>query len=165
MGAVSLTDAVFGGVLLVSLLMGAWRGLVGELMSLGGWVAAFLLARWLAADLARWAPFWSEAAEQLRHALAFVVVFVAGMLTAGVLSWLLGRLIETSGLRPVDRSLGAAFGLVRGVVVLLVLTTLVHLLGWRGQHWWAEARLAPWLELLLAGLKPVLPQAFQVYLP
>ena len=31
-----LTDGVFAGVLLLSLLVGAWRGLVYELMSLAG---------------------------------------------------------------------------------------------------------------------------------
>jgi len=41
MAEISLTDAVLIGILLLSLLIGAWRGLVGEMMSLGGWVAAF----------------------------------------------------------------------------------------------------------------------------
>ncbi len=165
MGEISLTDAVLSGILLLSLLVGAWRGLIGEMMSLGGWVAAFFLARWLSPDLAHWMPFWREAAEQLRSALAFVIVFVAGMFAAGFVSWLLRRMIETTGLKPVDRSLGAVFGLLRGVVLLLVLVTLVHLLGWHGQPFWQASVLAPFLELLLAGLRPVLPLAVQAYLP
>lgn len=165
MGEISLTDAVLSGILLLSLLVGAWRGLIGEMMSLGGWVAAFFLARWLSPDLAHWMPVWREAAEQLRSALAFLIVFVAGMFAAGFVSWLLRRMIETTGLKPVDRSLGAVFGLVRGVVLLLVLVTLVHLLGWRGQPIWQASVFAPFLELLLAGLRPVLPLAVQAYLP
>lgn len=35
-------DWIFVGILTASLLIGAWRGLVFELLSLAGWVAAFL---------------------------------------------------------------------------------------------------------------------------
>ena len=161
----TLTDGVLGGVLLLSLVVGAWRGLVHELMSLAGWVAAFVLAQWLADDLAKWLPVWREAAVQVRYALSFVLVFVASMFAAAVVSWLLGKLVSTVGLRPVDRSLGGIFGLARGMVVLLVLAVLVHLLGMRHEDWWRQSQVTPVLELLLAGIKPVLPPTLQAYLP
>lgn len=160
-----LTDGVLGGILLLSLVVGAWRGLVHELMSLAGWVAAFVLAQWLADDVARWLPVWREAAVQVRYALSFVLVFVASMLAAAVVSWLLGKVVSTAGLRPVDRSLGGIFGLARGLVVLLALAVVVHLLGMRNESWWRESHMTPVLEMLLAGIKPVLPQTLQAYLP
>lgn len=165
MNPLTLTDGVFGGILLLSLIVGAWRGLVVELMSLAGWMASFVLAQWLAGDVADWLPVWKEAAPQLRYALSFVLVFVAGMFAAAVSSWLLRKVVDTAGLRPVDRSLGGIFGLVRGVVVLLVLAVVVHLTGMRTQAWWQESRVTPMLEVLLAGVKPVLPQTLQNYLP
>ena len=165
MSPLTLTDGVLGGILLLSLIVGAWRGLVVELMSLTGWVASFILAQWLADDVALWLPFWKEAAVQLRYALSFVLVFVGGMFAAAVLSWLLRKVVDTAGLRPVDRSLGGLFGLVRGVVVLLVLAVVVYLTGMRTQDWWQDSRATPMLEALLAGIKPVLPQALQNYLP
>ncbi len=161
----TLTDGVLGGVLLLSLVVGAWRGLVHELMSLAGWVAAFLLAQWLAEDVAHWLPVWRDAAAQVRYALSFVLVFVAGMFAAALLSWLLGKVVATAGLRPVDRSLGGIFGLVRGMVILLVLAVVVHLLGMRAQPWWLESSVTPMLELLLTGLKPALPEVLQAWLP
>ena len=162
---VTLTDGVLGGVLLLSLVVGAWRGLVHELMSLAGWVAAFVLAQWLADDVTKWLPVWREAAVQVRYALSFVLVFVVSMFAAAVVSWLLGKLVSTVGMRPVDRSLGGIFGLARGLVVLLVLAVLVHLLGMRQEAWWRESHVTPLLELLLAGIKPVLPPTLQAYLP
>ena len=162
---VTLTDGVLGGVLLLSLVVGAWRGLVHELMSLAGWVAAFVLAQWLADDVTQWLPVWREAAVQVRYALSFVLVFVASMFAAAVVSWLLGKLVSTVGMRPVDRSLGGIFGLARGLMVLLVLAVLVHLLGMRQEAWWRESHVTPLLELLLAGIKPVLPPTLQAYLP
>ncbi len=162
---VTLTDGVLGGVLLLSLVVGAWRGLVHELMSLAGWVVAFVLAQWLADDVTKWLPVWREAAVQVRYALSFVLVFVASMFAAAVVSWLLGKLVSTVGMRPVDRSLGGIFGLARGLMVLLVLAVLVHLLGMRQEAWWRESHVTPLLELLLAGIKPMLPPTLQAYLP
>ena len=161
----TLTDGVLGGVLLLSLIVGAWRGLVHELMSLAGWVAAFVVAQWLAEDVTAWLPVWREAAVQVRYAVSFVLVFVLSMFAFALVSWLLGKVVSTAGLKPVDRSLGSVFGLVRGIVVLLVVAVVVHLLGMRAQDWWQESRLTPLLELLLAGLKPVLPAVLQAWLP
>lgn len=160
-----LTDSVLGGVLLLSMVVGAWRGLIDELMSLAGWVAAFVMARWLAEDLAEWLPFWREAATPVRHALSFVGVFVASVFAAGLLSRLLRTLVVTAGLRSADRSLGAVFGLTRGVVVLLVLAVVVGLLGMHHEPWWLQSNLTPVLQVLLSGLKPLLPQAWQAFLP
>lgn len=160
----SLIDSVLGGILLLSLLVGAWRGLVYELMSLAGWVAAFGVAQWLAKDVADVLPLWPEAAVQIRYAMSFALVFVACVFAAGMVSWLLRKLIDTAGLRPADRSLGAIFGLMRGVVVLAALAVVVQLVGLRQESWWQDSHLTPLLEVLLSGLKPLLPQAWQAYL-
>ena len=159
------TDWLLCAVLLLSMLVGAWRGLVYELMSLAAWVAAFALAQWLAQDVALLLPFLRSAAAQVQYAAAFVVVFVAGLVVTSLLSWLLRKLVETVGLRPVDRALGAVFGLARGVLLLLVVTVVVQLLGMAHQSWWQEAQGPVWLEVLLNGLKPVLPEALRAYLP
>jgi len=159
-----LTDGVFAGVLLLSLLVGAWRGLVYELMSLAGWIAAFVMAQWLAQDVSDWLPVWRDAAAQVRYAVSFVLVFVASVFAASVVSWLLRKVVETAGLRPADRSLGAVFGLMRGVVLLMALAVVVQLLGLHKDAWWHESRMAP-LDVLLSGIKPLLPPALQAYLP
>ena len=163
--SLTLTDGALGGILLLSMVVGAWRGLVHELMSLAGWLTAFVTAQWLADDVARWLPVWREAAVQVRYALSFVLVFVASMFVAAVVSWLLGKVVSTAGLRPADRTLGGIFGLARGLVVLLALAVVVHLLGMRNESWWRESHMTPVLEMLLAGIKPVLPQTLQAYLP
>lgn len=159
------TDWLLCAVLLFSMLLGAWRGLVYELMSLAAWVAAFMLAQWLAQDVALMLPFLQGAAEKVQYAAAFVLVFVASLFAAGLLSWVLKKVVETVGLRPVDRALGAVFGLARGVLLLLVATVVIQLMGMAQQPWWQHAQGPVWLEVLLNGLKPVLPQALLAYLP
>jgi membrane protein required for colicin V production len=159
------TDWLLCAVLLFSMLLGAWRGLVYELMSLAAWVAAFVLAQWLAQDVAMMIPFLRSAAEQVQYAAAFVLVFVVALFAAGFVSWLLKKAVETVGLRPVDRALGAVFGLARGVLLLLVVAVVIGLLGMVHQSWWQESEGRVWLDVLLNGLKPILPDALRAYLP
>ena len=163
--AVSLTDWVLLGVLLASMLVGLWRGLVYEVLSLAGWVAAFVVAQWLAVDAVAWLPMIQGAPESIQYAVAFGVVFVVAVFVAGFVSWLLKKLVETVGLRPVDRTLGGLFGLARGVVLLLALTVVLQLTGVARDAWWASAQGPVWLQVVLTGLKPMLPQNFVEYLP
>lgn len=158
------TDWILLAVLLASLVLGAWRGLVYELMSVLGWVAAFVLAQWLAPDVAGWLPM-SGAAEPVRYAAGFVVVFVAAAFAGGLLAWLTRKLVEAMGLRPVDRTLGAAFGLLRGLVLLLALAVVVGMTPLQASAWWQESQGALVLGAALQGLKPVLPAEFGKYLP
>lgn len=156
-------DWVFLGLVVLSMLVGAWRGLVVEVLSLCNWVAAFVVAQWLAPDVAPHLPM-AGASEVIRYAAAFALLFVVAVFAGSLLIWLVGKLFRASGLRPADRALGAVFGLLRGVVVLLATAGLVEMTPLRAESWWTTAQAPRWLEVALKGLKPVLPQEFGKYL-
>ena len=158
------TDWVLLSILLLSMLVGAWRGLVHELMSLAGWVVGFVMAQWFAAEVAVWLPL-QGASAQIQYAAGFIVVFVAAMLATAVVARLLGKWIASVGLKPADRSLGALFGLTRGLVLLLAITVVLQMTGLARQDWWQQALAVPWLDTLLQGLRPMLPESFVRYWP
>jgi len=162
---VALLDWIAVALLGVSLLFGLVRGLVFEVISLAGWVAAFFGAQWFAADVAAWLPISGDPEASWRYALAFVLVFVAVAFGVGLLAALIRRLIAAVGLRPVDRMLGAVFGLARGAVALLAVAVVVHLLSLSESAWWREAHSAVVLDAALQGLKPALPEKLASYLP
>lgn len=157
-------DWIFVAILLGSMLLGAWRGLVYEVLSLLGWVVAFVVARTWAQDVAVWLPLegWDM---QLRYAAAFVLLLVGAMFAWGVVSWLSKQLIEAVGLRPVDRTLGALFGVLRGALLLLVLALVIQYTPLHKGLWWQESAVAPWLTQALAWVLPALPQEWEQYLP
>jgi len=157
-------DWILLALLAASLLLGAWRGLVYEVFSVIGWIAAFLLAQWFAPDVAEKLPM-QGSGETLRHAAAFVLVFIVSVFAAGLFSALLKKIISVVGLRPVDRILGAFFGLFRGLIFLLALSVVVHMTALQESEWWLESKGAPILMTLLKGLKPMLPEKFGAYLP
>jgi len=109
------TDWILIAVLAASMVLGAWRGLVYEVLSVLGWIAAFLMAQWFAPDVAQQLPM-QNSDQSLRYAAAFVLVFIASVFLAGLISALMKKIISVVGLRPVDRILGAIFGLFRGLI-------------------------------------------------
>lgn len=157
-------DWIFLGLLVASTLLGAWRGLVYEMLSLASWAAAFVLAQWFAPELAPQLPM-AGAAEVLRYAAAFALVFVAAVFAGSLLTWLVSKLFQAAGLRPADRALGAVFGLMRGGVLLLAAAVLVGMTPLKSEPWWTQSASAGWVTATVKGLKPVLPQEFGRYLP
>ena len=157
-------DWIFAAVMLASMLLGAWRGLVYEVLSLLGWLAAFVLARWLAADVANYLPM-SGTSDVLRYAVGFLLVFVATVMLSGLLATVLKKLLATVGLRPVDRALGAIFGASRGVLLLLLATLLGGMTPLKDSQAWTDSQGVGMAETVLKGIRPVLPSELDRYLP
>lgn len=158
------TDWALLAVLLLSALLGLWRGLVYEVLSVAGWVAAFVLAQAYAADAGGLLPL-DGFSQPLRLVAGFVAVFVATAFVAGLLAWGVKHLVASVGLRPVDRVLGGAFGLLRGAVMLLALALVVGMTPLHSQAWWRESAVAAVLDSAVQTLRPLLPQSLARQLP
>jgi membrane protein required for colicin V production len=157
---VTVIDFVVIGVVLLSLAVGAWRGMVSEILALVAWVVAFLAARtwatpaggWLATGLA------DPLAEPLtQQAAGFVAIFVAVLILFALARWVVSLLLRAVGLAPLDRVLGSLFGVARGVLVVWVGVLLAGLTALPQQQWWRQAVLAPPLETAVLAAKPWLP--------
>lgn len=164
MQAISAVDWILLAVLGLSLLLGMWRGIVQEVLSLAGWVAAFYVSQMYAPLAAAWLPM-EGSSQMLRYAAGFVVVFVAVLVATVLVSWVVKKLVSAVGLGPLDRLLGSLFGLMRGVVILLAVTVFVGMTPMRETDGWKQAQGAQWLQQFLHVLKPVLPADFGKYLP
>lgn len=122
----SSIDYVILAVIVVSALIGVWRGFVREALSLLVWLLAF----WFAYS-------WSQTleymlvdivAEQgLRLVVTFVALFLSVHIVGFIVSRLLSVLIKSIGLRGVDRVAGAGFGLVRGIVAIAALVLVAEM--------------------------------------
>ncbi len=156
-------DWVILAILLLSMAIGAWRGLVYEVLSVLGWFVAFIVAQLYAATVGNMLPMMS-ATDALRYAAGFVITFIATAFAAGLVAWFAKKLIETVGLRPVDRTLGAFFGLIRGAVILLAATTAVLMTPLKEGDWWKQSAAAGFLSATLRALKPILPNEVGQYI-
>jgi membrane protein required for colicin V production len=149
-------DWSFLAVLGLSVLVGAVRGLVYEVLALLGWVVAWLVARTWGVELAALLHLGS-AGSALQRGAGYVLAFMLALLAWRLLSWAVRQVLHASPLAPVDRLLGGAFGLVRGLVMLLVLVGLIDLTPVGRTAAWHGSTGVGHMRVLLEVLGPVLP--------
>ncbi len=139
-----------------SVLLGMVRGVIRELIGLGSWVIALMLARAVAPAVAAWLPVAVQPAA-LRLAISFVAVTVLALVVVGVITMLVSALIKAAGLSLADRALGAVFGMVRGLLIVLVAVVVGGLTPVPRDAAWRGAILAPAFETAALWLIPWLP--------
>jgi len=144
-------------VLLLSIAWGAWRGLVHEVLSLAGWIMAFLAANLLAAPLSETFP--ANMRPEFRVVGAFLLVFVGTLVLVTLLTALVTKFIRVSVLQSLDRWLGALFGLMRGLVLVVAFAVIAGLTSFPTTPVWKESATGYSLAQTVIQLKPWLPPA------
>lgn len=147
------------GVAALSIAWGVWCGLVREVVSLAGWVIAFLAANLLAGPVGERLPD-SIARPELRVLLAFVAIFILSLVVTTLFGLLLSKILKAAGLGGLDRTLGALFGLARGVLIVVALALLAGLTSFPRDPIWTASFSGPLLANAAMAIKPWLPPAF-----
>jgi membrane protein required for colicin V production len=158
-------DLAVLAVVSASALVGLWRGLVLELMSLVGWVVAWFLATLLAPSVG--GQLFGDQAAALgggREGLAFALCFIGVMIAWNLLARLLSLIVQATPLNWPDRGLGALFGLLRGVVLVVVVVLVVNSTRWAQSVGWKESVAVHWVSLSFAAVAPWLPPAWEHWL-
>lgn len=163
---IGLFDMACLGLVLLSGLIGAWRGLFFEVLALLAWAGAFFAAQWGSVLLdAFWPWQWLGDSAQARYLLSFALVFVCALLLLGLCASAARSSIQKTGLRPFDRVLGMGFGLLRALILLWAVTVLIWLTPLHQQAWWRTSWCAPWLHHSLRAVSPLMPPKWQKGLP
>ncbi|GBQ32756.1 CvpA family protein [Gluconacetobacter azotocaptans] len=155
-------DLLCGGVVVVSALFGCGRGLVREMLGLGGWIGAVALAAHWTGSLQPVAARWI-ANPLAADTAAFVVPFVGLLVVFTLVAQACGRRVRGSALGALDGTLGLLFGGARGYGVLVALYLAAGLIG-PPASWPDEVRDAHALPLVAQGafyLAPFLPISMQ----
>ncbi|MDR2012430.1 MAG: CvpA family protein [Rhodanobacter sp.] len=138
-------DYTILALLALSILMGLWRGFIGEVIALVCWLCAFWVAWMLGPTLAQ--RFTTTiSTPSARMLLAYALCFVAVLIVGAIVSYLMRKLVEGSGLSGSDRLLGMVFGLARGVALVVLIVMLLELTPFTRDPWWHESRLLPEFE-------------------
>jgi len=132
-------DYIVLAIIAISILVGAIRGFVKEAFSLIVWAAAFMIAFQYSGALAIHLED-HIALPSARTSLAFAGLFLSVLLVGGLLTFLVGKLVEKTGLSGTDRLLGGAFGGVRGVALVLAMMLFAGLTPVPQDPWWQQSR-------------------------
>lgn len=144
-------------IVLLSVLLGWWRGLVYEILSLLSWITSYFVAKsWMA----EFTPYMPEVLEGngLKSAAAFFAVFVVTLILCGIAAWALSKLIKSFGLDwRTDGVLGAFFGFMRGWLLVLLIVLLAGLTKLPQTLFWRDALFSKTLQNVALLAKDLLP--------
>lgn len=149
-------DLAILGVLALSVLVSLFRGFIKEVFSILVWVAAAFAAFQASPALAEGLAPHIEL-PSARTIIAFVAVFVLVLVIGGLISYLVGQVVEKTGLSPTDRLFGGLFGLIRGMVIVLLAVMLARITPFPNDPWWRESGLIPRFEQMADWTAEFLP--------
>ncbi|HEX6832616.1 MAG TPA: CvpA family protein [Rudaea sp.] len=148
--------------LALSVVMGLWRGFIGEVLALACWILAFWVA-WMFGDKLA-AEFTSVTLPSARLMLGYAVCFVAVLIAGALVSFLMRKLIAGSGLTGSDRMLGMLFGLLRGLALVTLAVLILRFTPLPRDPWWRQSQLLPTFENGAHWLSTQLPDDVKKYL-
>ncbi len=152
----SVVDIFIIVTIVISLLIGLFRGFIREILSLFSWLGALWLGYAYATLGASYLePYITQ--PPLRVVVAFAAIFVAALIVFSIISYLLYRLLSIAGVSGVDRSLGMLFGLIRGFVIVSLLILAATFMDFTSQPWWKDALLVQYFNPVTDLIRSLLP--------
>lgn len=122
----TLVDGIVAVIIVVSAILAYSRGLVRETLAIGGWVLAAIVAYFFAADVQ---PLMGEIpvlgeflgdSFELSMIAAFAAVFALTLVVVSIFTPLFAGAVQRSALGGIDQGLGFLFGVLRGVLLVVV---------------------------------------------
>jgi len=157
-------DHLFAIILLVSGIVGFFRGFIREAIALASWLIglwlawhfAYIVNPWLGGALAE-----PGVREWTGRAIVLLLVLLFGALVGSIVSHFARCAV---GIAAMDRTLGAAFGLLRGVIVVGLLVLAGRAANLDLEPWWERTHTMPAAETVANWLQRYAqPAALELY--
>ena len=144
-------------VVLLSALLGLWRGVIREVFALGAWIAAIVCMFLFGEKLALMLPFAADT-PWLRSLSGYALVFVGVFVTMSIAGFLFSKMINAIGLSFIDRALGMMFGIIRGALIAVLLVFVAGATTLPQMSWWRDSVTAKPLATIASILRNRLPE-------
>ena len=149
-------DYVLIGIIVISSIIGLFRGLIKEAFSLFIWI----FAAWVALTFSRnLSPFLIDFIESpsIRISAAGGLLFLITLILGAVINYLLTELVKKTGVTGSDRLLGMVFGIARGLIICAIAVTLAGLTPLPEEPWWDDSFLIPQFQSLAVWVRDHIP--------
>jgi len=113
-------DLSLAGILLLSLILGVFRGLIREILSVASWVLALWLAQQHRHELTAYLPDWLKL-ETVPDIVKFSIVFLLSLVMLTLAAWIINKIVQISVPAVMNRMFGAGFGIIRGLLICTLL--------------------------------------------
>ncbi|MCF6203916.1 MAG: CvpA family protein [Methylococcaceae bacterium] len=151
------------GVILISSIIGLFRGFIKEAFSLIIWVFAIWVGLTFSQEFSQLLEGISSV-PSLRVSAAFGILFIITLILGSLVNYLLSELVKKTGLTGSDRFAGMIFGIGRGLVVISIAVMLAGLTPLPEDPWWKESTLIPPFQSLAVWFHDHLPSGVTNYM-
>lgn len=172
-----ILDAIVAVILLISISIALLRGFIREVLTIfgigGGVLAAYVCGPLLLPFISDWmGVVQGDDAEKLfgvipyeyvAYAMSYGLMFIIFVILLSILSHFLAEFAKNLGLGALDRTLGAVFGIVRGVLVLglLYLPFLHFVSDERKVQWFEDSKSQIYLEITSTWIDGFIPRSVE----
>lgn len=159
----TIADYVILGGIVLSALIGLFRGFFKEALSLATWIIAAYLSY-------RFGPYLSVMLEEeittgsVRLASSYTIIFIVVLVIGALINYLVGKLVKKSGLAGTDKILGLVFGGLRGVLIVLVFILLARMTVVHKDPWYQASKMIGYFTPLAEQLRAAMPATMNEYL-
>jgi membrane protein required for colicin V production len=150
--------------ILISIVIGMWRGFIREAFAIAAWIAGAFCA-WQYAEFAAGLLGNLPSQPPLRMIAGYVLAFLAAYIVVAIIGAIVRSILNAVGLSFLDRGLGAVFGIARAAIVIIIVASLAANTPLAQSKEWTEALVAAPLAVALAAAKPFIPQNLGKSLP
>lgn len=151
------------GVVALSAIFAFARGFVREALSIVAWVGAAIIT------LYGFSWVYAQVDPRVHNPLLSQVIagfglFVGALIVLTIVTGLLARMVQFTGLTPIDRTIGFIFGLLRGGFVVCFAYLLLDASVQPGDRplWIRDAKSAPYLHEGAELLRGFLPESLKI---
>jgi membrane protein required for colicin V production len=155
----NLADYLIIGVVLISVIISVVRGFIREAFSLVSWGFAIFLAVFFCADLA---PYFAAKIDTpaVRLLVSFGIIFIGTLIIGAIVTHLFVTVVHKSGLSGTDRFIGSIFGLLRGVLVVILVVMIGQFTHFTTKPVWTGSVLIPRIEVVAHDVQARAPHLF-----
>jgi membrane protein required for colicin V production len=141
MSGLSVIDIVFLIIVGISILMGIIKGFIRELFSLIfliiGVVLAYLFYNDAGTILMKYVN-----NKNIANFIGFTAIFTSVLMVGALFTYLIRKILTVGPLKTVDRILGGVFGLLRGILIVVIIV-LLFLAFPTDNHWLDKSKFSP----------------------
>jgi membrane protein required for colicin V production len=151
----NITDYLVIAAILISAVVGSFRGFLREAIALVTWIIALFIGWHFSDSIAPNLGGLLAGSPVATWAARVILVALILLLGAGI-GVVVAHYVRLSIFNAMDRFLGFVFGVFRGFVLLGVFVILGQVLRLDGEHWWRKSTLLPYGESIANGLRVVI---------
>ena len=156
-----IVDIVIIVATLASVVVGLFRGLVKEAIS----IASLLVAIWVAMRLGPAAGGWLGGtidSTELQLWAGRFLIFVIVLTSGAVVGWTISKIVHMAGLSIFDRALGGFFGLVRALLFVGVFVLAGRYTGFDAEPLWLQSDIIPFGEQIADWIMEIAPRSMEL---